>query len=558
MSHKTKLILIDLVLLTIILGAFYGLFLGGRPFAAPDEGRYVEIPREMVLSGDYVTPRLNGIKYFEKPPLMYWLQTIPLKIWGIQESAMRLVPLSMGILGCLITYLAGFFLWDRKTGLLSAITLGTSILYYALSRLIILDMGVSTFITGALISFIIGIQKPPGMSRRICVYLFSICVGLALLAKGLIALAIPGCIILLWVCVQNQWKNLLPLYWPSALLLFLGIGLPWHILAAIRNPEFLEFYFVHEHFTRFLTTVHHRYQPWWFFIPVIIVGFMPWVAFFIGTTRDSLLKICQNFKEVKVHVFLWIWIIFIFLFFSASNSKLIPYILPIFPALSLLTGHTLKHMWDGNIQAKKPFLLYGFSMVGLSLASFISLNYIPFEIGLLLKPYIICLSIWLGLGGIVVLLVHHKWGQKGGIACILFFTLGMLLILNEGASKVDRLSTKEFAHVLKTTMPEKTEVVTYGGYFQDLPVYLNKTVKIYDWQGELAFGMSLENVDHIVLNPESLKKLWTSQAPVCMILSQNRYQALDEFYLKTGYKIMKQQGHILFCKAPLSKAIETL
>ncbi len=549
MSPKTKTILTDLLLLSLALGLFYGLFLGDRSFAAPDEGRYVEIPREMVLSGDYITPRLNGIKYFEKPPLLYWMQTVPIKLLGIHEWSMRLVPLILGILGCLITYLAGFFLYNRKTGLLSATILGTSILHYSLSRLIILDMGVSTFITGALCAFIVGIQKPAGLKRRLCVYLFAICAGLAILAKGLIGLAIPGGIIFLWLLVQSQWKNLKPLYLPSALGIFLLITLPWHILAAIRNPEFLEFYFIHEHFTRFLTTVHHRYQPWWFFIPVIVVGFMPWIAFLAGATKEAIAKIIQNFKDQKTEIFLGIWILFIFLFFSASNSKLIPYILPIFPALSLLTGNYLTKVWDGITQTKKAFFFYGVSLIILGICAIISLNYIPVDVSHALRSHLVYLAIWLGISGVVTLFIHQKWGGRSGLISIFVSTIGMLLILNDGSSKADRLSTKEFASAIKKTMPENTEVVTYGGYFQDLPVYLNKTVKIYDWQGELAFGMSLENVDHISLNKQSLGNLWKSSTPVCLVLKQDRYQELDDFYLKTGYIVMNQQGHLLFCKA---------
>lgn len=546
--RATKTILLDLLLLSLVIGLFYSLFLGDRSFAAPDEGRYVEIPREMVLSGDYITPRLNGIKYFEKPPLLYWLETIPIKLFGIHEWSMRLVPVVLGILGCLITYLAGLFLYDRKTGLLSATVLGTSILYYALSHLIILDMGVSVFITGALCAFIIGIQKPPGMERRICVYLFALSTALAILAKGLIGLAITGPIIVLWLLVQNQWKNLRPLYFPTALLLFLGVALPWHVLAAIRNPEFLDFYFVHEHFTRFLTTLHRRYQPWWFFIPVIIVGFMPWIAFFIGAAKESIIKLIKHPKDHQTEAFLWIWILFITIFFSTSNSKLIPYILPIFPALSLLTGHYLKKVWDETIKVNKTFFFYGVSLIILAICSTISLEYIPNDVSQALRPHILHLSSWLGVSGILTLMLFYLWKERAGLLSVLFFTLITLLLLNEGASKADRLSTKEFALAIKTKMPKNTEVVAYGGYFQDLPVYLEKTIKIYDWYGELAFGMGLEDVSHIMLNKERLRNLWLSPTPVCMVLSQNRYQELEDLYLRTGYTALQQQGHLLFCK----------
>ena len=141
---------LDLVVLFLVIGLFFTFMLGGRPLSVPDEGRYVEISREMVSTGDYLTPRLNGVKYFEKPALFYWLESCSIKLFGLNEFTLRLWPALFALFGCLAVYLAGRRLYGRRSGLIAAAVLATSLLYYALSRAIILDMPVSVLLSLAL------------------------------------------------------------------------------------------------------------------------------------------------------------------------------------------------------------------------------------------------------------------------------------------------------------------------------------------------------------------------------------------------------------------------
>jgi 4-amino-4-deoxy-L-arabinose transferase-like glycosyltransferase len=158
-------VLKDLGLLTLVLGAFFLTFLGHRPFSAPDEGRYVEIPREMVTTGDYLTPHLNGLKYFEKPPLGYWIQAGFINVFGMSEFAMRLPLVLLGLMGCIAVYLAGRQLFNREAGLWGATVLGTSFLYYTLTRIITLDMLVTICLTIGLLAFLCAMQHRAGRSR---------------------------------------------------------------------------------------------------------------------------------------------------------------------------------------------------------------------------------------------------------------------------------------------------------------------------------------------------------------------------------------------------------
>ena len=295
-----------------------------RPFAAPDEARYIEIPREMVETGDWLTPRLNGVRYFEKPPLMYWIHATLISFFGTTEWIMRLVPAFFGWLGAISTYLFAQKIFG--VGRWAAWILVTSALYVSLSRLIILDMPLTTCITVGLICFYQAIVT----RKRIWFYSMTTAFAAGVMIKGLIAVALPGLVIVVWMCIERI--PLRPFYPFSNGLLFLILVAPWHIMMHLKHPDFLHQYFVVEHFLRYTTTLHKRYQPFWFFIPVFIIGMLPW-------TFSSL----RSFRFQGPSRFLCVWILCFFAFFSFSNSKLIPYLLPVFTPMAILTAVRLKH-----------------------------------------------------------------------------------------------------------------------------------------------------------------------------------------------------------------------
>ncbi|MBI3569665.1 MAG: glycosyltransferase family 39 protein, partial [Gammaproteobacteria bacterium] len=330
----------DALLLTLLLAVFFGFELGSRALWHPDEGRYSEIPRAMVASGDYVTPRLNGVKYFEKPVLFYWMQAGSIKLFGVNEWALRLWPALLALAGCLAVYGAGRKLFGRRAGLIAAIVLATSPLYYLLARIITLDMAVSVLLTGALLSFLLGVREPPGRTCSLYLYAFYALCAAATLIKGLIGIVIPAMVIGAWIVLLWDWRLLRAIHLPTGLLLFFALAAPWHVLAARANPEFAQFYFIHEHFQRYLTTVHMRYQPWWFFMPVLVLGMLPWIGLLFPALRDAWAG-WRARHERREELFLLLWAGLVFAFFSVSSSKLIPYILPMLPPLALLLGRYL-------------------------------------------------------------------------------------------------------------------------------------------------------------------------------------------------------------------------
>ena len=318
------------LLLVVAFSALFFFNIGERNISSPDEGRYIEIPREMVLSGDYVLPRLNGILYFEKPPLFYWLEASAIRVLGISEWTMRLWPALLGIFGALMTYGVTRRFYGRAAGLVAGGVLATSLMYYALARFVILDMAESVLMSAALFAFLLSAEEKDEKKALWWARGGHAAAALAVLAKGLIGVLLPGLIGLVWIAAIGRWSFVRRALCPSGIAIFLVIALPWHILAAMRNHDFLWFYFVHEHFLRFTTTVHRRNEPMWYFIPVLLVGFLPWTGYLWHAIKDALPRWSRR-GERPVELFLILWVAIVFVFFSFSDSKLPPYILPIFP-----------------------------------------------------------------------------------------------------------------------------------------------------------------------------------------------------------------------------------
>ncbi len=335
---RFRLLLKDMTVLTLVLGALFFILLGSRPLFVPDEGRYAEIAREMISSKEYLIPHLNGILYFEKPILFYWLSSLAFKIGGVKIWAIRSVNALLALLGCLFTYLTGYQLYDRKTGLTAALVLGTSLLYFIMAHMVALDLALTVFLAGSLYAFLVGALMPLSYRRRLCFYASGVSAALAVLTKGLVGILFPCLIIGAWLLLRRMAKptpmqdhrfRLSSFYLPTTLLIFLLIALPWHVIVQHQHPEFFHFYFIEQHILRYTDSSIGHDEPIWFFIPCLLVGFLPWTWFLPKAFYQ---------KQSEVSLFFTLWVIIVFLFFSFSKSKLIPYILPLYPALALLVA----------------------------------------------------------------------------------------------------------------------------------------------------------------------------------------------------------------------------
>ena len=537
----------DLFLLTALISLFFGFMLGNRPLSVPDEGRYVEIPREMVATGDYLTPRLNGVKYFEKPVLFYWLESFSIKLFGLKGFALRLWPALFALTGCLVVYGSGVRLFGRRTGLIAATVLATSLLYYALSRAIILDMPVSVLLSVALLCFLLGTHEPPGLRRRLFMWGFYSFAALAVMTKGLIGILIPGMVIGVWIILLGEWRVLKTMYLPSGLLLFLLIAAPWHILVNRANPEFFNFYFIHEHFLRYLTKIHSRYKPAWFFIPVVLLGLFPWSVFLIQAVKHNLPPSWRERHEHRDTLFLLLWAGLVFLFFSASSSKLIPYILPVFLPLSLLIGRYLAEAWDRRdfpgIQAGYAVLLI--LTLGLTIALIALPHYRASPDVQKLGKYPYVFAAVLITGTAVTWLMSKRKNFRWAFLSLTATTVLFFIVVNAAASVADMRSSKSLVSAIKQRLQPGDEVASYDTYYQDLPVYLERRITVVNWKGELEFGTTVEDTSQWMVDEVTFWKRWDGPSTIYMLMKRGTYDALHAVGHKNLYLIAGTDDNVL-------------
>jgi 4-amino-4-deoxy-L-arabinose transferase-like glycosyltransferase len=523
--------------------------LGNRPFSTPDEGRYVEIPREMVESGDYLTPRLNGIKYFEKPPLLYWLQSFAMKIGGQSETNMRLTIVLFALLGIIGVFFASRRFMDNQSNnfngpntqspiaFKAALIVGCCPLYFALSRLIILDLPVSVLSILSLFSFVFGIYTNPGLKRRLYIYGFALLSALGILTKGLMVMAIVGPALVIWLTITRNWSMIFPLYFPTALLIFLSIVLPWHIMVGLKNPEFFHKYFIVEHFVRFLTSYHGRYQPFWFFIPVLFLGFYPWSLLLPNAIKSTW---SHGNSLHKLWIIQGVWV---FLFFSVCNSKLIPYILPSFLVFSMIIGwfiNTHPEMEKNNRQllSISNFILGAMGIMAVLLWP----HFLPHKNYLV--PYVSLFAALFTLMG---------WISRRTP----FFITGILqniimaILLIEASPLIQKPSIKPFIPILHTHRLMGEEVINYHSYYQDLPVYLNETVSIASFHGELQFGTEVEDHHHRIMDEDLFKMKWHMQNRLWVFVPRQEFN-----YFKSHYApftiVSNDEERYLITNIPLS------
>lgn len=325
-------------LLVFSLGWFANL--GQRDLFNTDEGRYAEISREMVASGDWLTPRLNGLKYFEKPPLQYWATAAAFEAFGQSAWSARLWTALTGFLGVLFAAFAAWRLFGAEAGRASGLILGGSLMWVFMGHGSSLDMGVSSFLSLAVGAFALAQRDRvgPGGRRGWMLFGWAAC-ALAVLSKGLIGIVLPAGAVALYVLWQRDWRLLARLELAAGLALFLAIAAPWFVMVSLANHEFAHFFFIHEHFERFLTKEHGRFQPWWYFLPLLALGAVPWTLALPGALVAAARR--RPLLSFQPQRFLLVWCVFVFVFFSVSDSKLFAYILPIFPALAMLLGDWL-------------------------------------------------------------------------------------------------------------------------------------------------------------------------------------------------------------------------
>jgi 4-amino-4-deoxy-L-arabinose transferase-like glycosyltransferase len=442
--------------------------LGIRPLYKADESRYAEISREMVASGDWVTPRLNAFKYFEKPPLQYWATAALFCVFGEKDWVARLWTALIGFAGIALTFHAGNRLFAAPVGAYAAALLAGSPLYVLLGQVNTLDMSVSVFLSAALFAFALGHML-----------LFWAACALAVLSKGLIGIVLPLGAIAFYVLAKREWsmaRRMRPLAGGA---LFLAITAPWFIAVSMANGEFAHFFFIQEHFQRFTTQMHHRVQPAWYFVPVLLAGFAPWLVP-LGRALYTAIR-----ARTDAEILLWCWVLVVFGFFSASGSKLPAYVLPVFPALAVLAARALDARtlkWQ-SIAIIPVALGAGLAIWKLGASG----RYAAYAEWLVIADlaFAVC----------AVAALWFAWRERVGAAVLALAAGGLVSTQIAAAGHYtlsDRFSAATTVRALPSAIPDDAPVFAVDTYDHTIPWALKRTVTMVRYRDELGVAIDWE------------------------------------------------------------------
>ncbi|HZP93190.1 MAG TPA: glycosyltransferase family 39 protein [Burkholderiales bacterium] len=492
-----------------------------RKLAKTDEGRYAEIPREMVVTGDWLTPRLNGIKYFEKPPLQYWGTALAYEAFGVRQWTSRLWPAFTGLLGILAAWLGARRLYGEPAGRIAAMVCASMLLYEAMAHIDTLDMGLAGFMAWALSGFLCA--QTAGSERAVSGWmaLSWFATALAVLSKGLVAILLPGLTLALYSLLLREfsfWRRLRPLL---GVLILALVAVPWFVAVSIANPEFPQFFFIHEHFTRFLTKVHRRVQPWWFFFPILLAGMLPWTISAVPAALRAWREKTggQGFRPGP---FLLVYCAVVFAFFSASGSKLPSYILPLFPAAAILIGAYLPQVAPRHFAWQiAPAAVLGLVMLvaaPLLAPSFRNAD-APLEMYLRFARWQQAGGAFLLAGAAAAWLLCARKRLVAAAAATAMSALVGFQVVTAGYDELHPLASSwQIASQVKPLLQPDTPFYSVRIYEQALPFYLERPVTLVAYGDEFEYGLKQEPWRAIDSLPP-FEQRWR-EAPVAFALMQ--------------------------------------
>jgi 4-amino-4-deoxy-L-arabinose transferase len=515
----------------LILGLFLLLYiapLGLRSVIIPDESRYAEIPREMIASGDWIVPHLNGVRYFEKPVLGYWINAASMILLGGNAFAARLPSaLATGLSSLLLFFMVRRFTDRDSVGVLTAVVFLTSLEVFGLGTFNVLDNLLSFFITGAMVSFFFGYMAKVSWKKNSLLALFGVFCGLAFLTKGFVAMAVPIVAVVPFMLWERRLKDILRICWIPVLAAIV-VSLPWVVMIHVREPDFWRFFFWNEHIKRFLAENAQHRQSFWYFFLILPGAALPWTFVFPVTVRGLKQTVSGN---VLIR-FVACWFLFPFLFFSVARGKLLTYILPCFPALAILVAMGLHEYTKGG--RKKAFTVGTLVLALVVAIPAIVLPIVQVTGFLDLKPYAHTWQWALAITGLLswtlFLLASSRaseWPKKillYAIAPILLMALGPLLLPDLVAEqKTPEAFLLSYAHRIR---PDTLLVSDEDPLGAVCWCYKRNDVYLLGDVGELGYGLGYDDAKHRCMNLLQFKDLILEKDgsyPVILVAKAKNY-----------------------------------
>jgi 4-amino-4-deoxy-L-arabinose transferase-like glycosyltransferase len=492
----------------LLLAAVILLEPAGSSLAEPDETRYAEIPREMLAAGDLMVPRLNGLPYFEKPPLLYWANAASFRVFGETPWAARLPTRIAGLGTTLLLVLAAGR--RRRDGLAAGILLLASPIGFLMARTNLTDGLLTFFFTATLLAGRAAIRRrEAGGAWLVLAAMTGAAAAGAFLTKGLVALALPGAILFLWCLSTGRLRQLGALVASPATPVFLALAAPWFLLVERRHPGLLQFFFIHEHFQRFATGAAKRPGPVYYFVPVFLLGFLPGLAFFFaGLPR------WRRFRREDDNAFFFLlWFLTVFAFFSISKSKLPPYLFPAMPAAAVLAARGLdrgRRIWI--VQAVLATAL----AAALLLHPATRAEMMRLDLAAIAAP---ALAILVVLSWAAVLFAGNA--RSLALAAVAAGWAALLGAAVLGWPKLPQARfNAELAAAARKAAPPGTTLVGYKAYLNGVSWELKTPIPVADYRGELEpeFETRPEVRDAIFWPKERFWELWRSDRPVVALV----------------------------------------
>jgi len=533
----------------IVLLSYWAL-LGAFPLSEPDEARYAEIPREMLERGDWVTPHLNYVKYFEKPPLVYWLTALSFRLFGMNEFSARLSLGIFALTGIGMAYVLGCSVYGPWTGVAAAALLAATPLFFGLAQFLTLDMALSAWMSIGLGSFWLA-YKGLHPRRRYTLLLYA-ATGLAVLTKGPVAALLIGGIILIFLLLRRDVAALRWVASPPGIVLFALVTLPWFILVSVRNPEFPMYFVAKQHLQRYLRPIEHQ-EAVWFYIPILFAGTLPWSAFALSATAvvwPALRRLC-TLRVAAGTLFLAVWCGVIVGFFSGSGSKLGPYVVPMLCPLAVLMARILYHLIHHRRGTELRYcywivlLIGAVAAVGGALTPLVIDDWVVVDVARHLIP-----------SGCVLMAAAGAtlWLSRNDrpLAALAVLWLGMMItqmIVISGRTVAENYP--RLGDAVRTYARPEDLVVSYGHYVQGLTFYGRRRVVQVEGPGELEFGRTQgDQRAFFWQSDDDLLSAWGSAGRMFLAIRPSELEALLPRLQPSPRPVVAQGKELLVANFP--------
>lgn len=480
-----------------------------------DEGRYHRVAMEMVLSGDYITPHFDYMPYFEKPIFQYWVTALSMELFGIREFT--------GLGNVFLAFWLAKTMYNQRTGLLAAVIVATSALQLIVASIGVMDMALTFFIDACLVSFYVFERT----ENKKYLLVFYAAMGFGMLTKGLIAIVFPFGILFWYALLSKRPRLFLKLFYLPGIILFLVIAVPWYYLVCQKNPDFFYFFFIREHFLRFATKMHERFHPWYYFVPVLIAGLMPWTGF-VATffSKDGIFRKPGSLRHKRDLLLLALWAGLIYVFYSISDSKLPTYILPCWLPLSVLLAASIERCrqegrWLGHSFLINAILCLLFTAAGIAYlmhTDFLTVADFLTHGGLLIA------SLFVG-----TLAAAWVWHRKKDFLSVLVILSCMAYGFGLGAHQIQgQIHDHQTAYTVSQdirslNIPDSTPIIMYGSFMPGLVYYLDRPIAAGNFMGELEFGIHHTDQTNMYYGSQDLYDLWNSDQPAIVVV-QPKYR----------------------------------